>query len=56
MNDNGNKIKCDAKNCIHHTGKDTCMANCIKVGTCDACSCGETVCATFELNHNAVNS
>lgn len=56
MNKNGNQIKCEAKNCIHHEGKDTCTANCIQVGTYNACACGETVCSTFELNQNAVKN
>ena len=54
MNNHGNKIKCEVKNCVYHEGKDTCTANCIEVGTCNACVCGETVCATFQLNENAV--
>lgn len=50
---NENKVKCDVKNCVHHSGKDSCTANCIEVGTYDACVCGETVCTTFELKDNA---
>lgn len=54
MNDNGNKIRCNVKNCVHHAGKDTCTASVIEVGTCSACDCEETECATFRLNESAV--
>lgn len=47
-------ITCDAKNCVYHTPESKCMAGSIKVGSCGACSCGETNCATFELNQDAV--
>ena len=46
-------IKCDAQNCVYHTGECSCMAGSIHVGSPDACSCGETKCSTFELNKDA---
>lgn len=46
-------ISCDAKNCVYHSSDCKCMAGSIRVGSQNACSCGETSCATFELNRDA---
>ena len=34
--------------CVHNDGQCYCTAERISVGPCTACSCGDTVCATFE--------
>lgn len=41
-------IKCDVKNCVHHTVDDCCDAGCIKVESSNATEVRETMCATFE--------
>lgn len=41
-------ITCSVRNCIHNDGQCYCTAERISVGPCTACSCGDTVCATFE--------
>ena len=46
-------ISCSVKNCVYHTGDSKCMAGNIQIGSQNACSCSETVCATFELNSDA---
>lgn len=43
-----NGITCSVKNCVHNDGECYCTAKRISVGPCTACSCGDTVCATFE--------
>ncbi len=40
-------IHCVASNCVHHDGKHSCCASKIDVGTKNACSSGETECASF---------
>ena len=44
------EISCDAEKCVYHSPDSKCMAGSIEVGCPDAQSCGETNCATFELN------
>ncbi|MEE0834999.1 MAG: DUF1540 domain-containing protein [Clostridia bacterium] len=49
--DNGHHIKgvcCDVKNCVYHDGESDCTADRIAVGPSYACSCSDTVCATFK--------
>ena len=41
-------ITCSVRNCVHNDGECYCTAERISVGPCTACSCGDTVCATFE--------
>ena len=41
-------ITCSVRNCVHNDGECYCTADRISVGPCTACSCGDTVCATFE--------
>ncbi|MCQ2451199.1 MAG: DUF1540 domain-containing protein [Clostridia bacterium] len=40
-------VKCNVKNCIHHTPENTCRAGRIEVGNSTACTCSETCCDTF---------
>ena len=47
-------IRCDAKNCVYHAEDCRCMAGSISVGTHNACTCGDTVCETFECNEKKV--
>lgn len=46
------EITCDAHNCIYNDADCKCMAGSIEVGSCDACTCGETSCRTFKLDEN----
>ena len=49
-------ITCDAQNCMYNDNEACkCMAGSIRVGTQNACTCGETACATFRLNEDAIN-
>lgn len=41
-------VMCDVKNCAYHDGECYCQADQISVGPSDACSCSDTVCATFK--------
>ncbi len=41
-------IKCDVKNCVHHTMDNCCDAGKIEVGPMSAASSKDTVCITFE--------
>ena len=41
-------ITCSVKNCVHNDGQCYCTAERISVGPVTACTCGDTVCATFE--------
>lgn len=41
-------IVCDVHNCAHHDGECYCTADKIAVGPSYACSCTDTVCATFK--------
>jgi len=47
------EIYCDAKNCVYNEGDHKCMAGSISVGSQNACSCNETLCATFTLSDTA---
>jgi len=44
-------ITCSVRNCVYNDGQCYCTAERINVGPCTACSCGDTVCATFENRH-----
>ncbi len=48
-------IKCEAKNCKHHTANDYCTAGHIQVECKDATTKSETFCKTFEKNENCCN-
>mgnify|MGYP004582420281 CR=1 FL=1 len=41
-------IKCHACNCIYNEDGCKCVAGEIEVGPSSACTCAETICATFE--------
>ncbi len=43
-------IKCHVSHCIYNEDAKKCTAGSIEVGPSSACSCSETVCATFEPN------
>ena len=43
-------VKCNVSNCQYHDGKTNCLAGSIEVGTHEAQSTEDTICATFELN------
>lgn len=45
--DDGNVIRCYAKNCEYHTGDVTCTARKIDVGHSHSSTSSETECATF---------
>ena len=46
-------ITCNARNCAYNDKqRSKCMAGSIQVGTRDACTCSETICATFQLDDN----
>lgn len=45
-------IKCEVKNCVHHTSDNCCDAGCIKVGPYSAEKSEETACDTFEQKFN----
>ena len=47
------EITCFAKNCVYHKGVSDCTANCIEVGSENACRCGETQCSTFRIDRDA---
>ena len=56
MNMNGNKpdkskhqkgISCAVSSCAYHDGDCYCCADKIQAGPASACTCSETVCATF---------
>ncbi len=49
-------IKCNVNSCIYHEGTHKCTAGSIEVGPSSACSCSETLCATFEPNSNMTNN
>ena len=44
-----NSIYCNAANCTYNDGDCNCTASHIKVGSPNACKCGETFCGTFEM-------
>lgn len=41
-------IKCHACNCIYNEDGCKCVAGSIEVGPSSACTCADTICATFE--------
>jgi hypothetical protein len=41
-------VYCDVKNCVYHSGSDTCAASKIYVGPAHAISSADTACATFK--------
>ena len=41
-------VNCDVKNCAYHDGDSYCTADKIAVGPSYACTCTDTVCATFK--------
>ncbi|MBQ7548383.1 MAG: DUF1540 domain-containing protein [Clostridia bacterium] len=41
-------IHCNAKNCVYNEEGSKCVAGHIEVGPSSACTCAETICATFE--------
>lgn len=43
-----NKIVCDVKNCVYHTGECSCKAEVVSVGPVYAGSSTDTLCATFK--------
>ena len=45
-------IVCDVRNCAYHDGDSYCTAEKIAVGPSYACSCTDTVCATFKQKQN----
>ena len=45
-----NGVKCDVKNCKHHTPEDRCTASSIKVESSSAMNKTETWCGTFMPN------
>ncbi|MBR0348059.1 MAG: DUF1540 domain-containing protein [Clostridia bacterium] len=46
------EIKCNAHNCVYNEDGCKCVAGHIEVGPSSACTCAETICATFEPNSN----
>ena len=40
-------VCCDVRNCTYHDGECYCSAERIAIGPSFACSCTDTVCATF---------
>lgn len=42
------EIKCNAVNCVYNEDGRKCVAGHIEVGPSSACTCAETICATFE--------
>lgn len=51
------EIKCNAKNCVYNEDGTKCIAGSIEVGTKNARSSMETLCATFQActDNNATN-
>ena len=45
-------IRCNACNCVHHADDYKCTAGHIEIGNTSACSCQDTLCATFELDNS----
>lgn len=45
-------IVCDVRNCAYHDSDSYCTAEKISVGPSYACSCTDTVCATFKQKQN----
>lgn len=43
-----NTIKCQVKNCAHHSEDNCCHAKEISVGPAFAACCGDTTCSTFK--------
>ena len=47
-----NGIMCKACKCVHNDGDCHCTAPKVEIGRTTACSCQDTLCATFELQSN----
>lgn len=49
MNQKKNEgIVCSVSDCAYHEGENSCVAEKINVGPCNACCSDETVCQTFK--------
>lgn len=46
------EIKCNAVNCVYNEDGSKCIAGHIEIGPSSACTCAETICATFEPSKN----
>ena len=47
-----NDIRCNACISVHHADDYKCSAGHIEIGNTSACSCQDTLCATFELDNS----
>ena len=41
-------VSCDVQGCCYHDGDSYCTADNVSIGPISACTCSDTVCATFK--------